>query len=106
MKALNQKRPVESNCYSGGRRPVCRLPGPTVFGKFSMHAPVVVVHPELLRKREVASLLGIGLRSLNRNVQQGRFPGPIRLGTRTLRYSRRAVLAWIAEQSAGGAITK
>jgi predicted DNA-binding transcriptional regulator AlpA len=65
-----------------------------------------VFRPEMLRKREVARLLGIGLRSLNRNVEQGRFPRAIRLGTRTLRYSRRAVLAWIAEQSAGGAITK
>ena len=55
--------------------------------------------PEMLTLHEVAALLGIGLRSLNRNVQTGLFPAPIRLGRRTLRYSRRAVLAWIDEQS-------
>ena len=55
--------------------------------------------PEMLTLQEVAALLGIGLRSLNRNVQTGLFPPPIRLGRRTLRYSRRAVLAWIDEKS-------
>lgn len=55
--------------------------------------------PELLSLREVAKLLGIGLRSLNRNVERGLFPPPIRLASRTLRYSRRAVLAWIDEKS-------
>jgi predicted DNA-binding transcriptional regulator AlpA len=60
---------------------------------------VSVHQPELLSLREVADLLGIGLRSLNRNVERGFFPPPIRLSTRTLRYSRRAVLAWIDERS-------
>lgn len=55
--------------------------------------------PELLTVKEVAALLGIGLRSLSRHVQCGFFPPPLRLGSRTLRYSRRAVLAWIAKQS-------
>ena len=55
--------------------------------------------PEMLTLQEVADLLGIGLRSLNRNVQTGLFPPPIRLGRRTLRYSRRAWLAWIDEKS-------
>jgi predicted DNA-binding transcriptional regulator AlpA len=55
--------------------------------------------PEMLKLQEVADLLGIGLRSLNRNVERGLFPPPIRLGRRTLRYSRRAVLAWIDEKS-------
>lgn len=58
--------------------------------------------PEMLSLREVARLLRIGLRSLNRNVEQGMFPPPIRLGRRTLRYSRRAVLAWIDERSGRG----
>jgi len=57
------------------------------------------VRPELLTLSEVADLLGIGLRSLNRNVEAGHFPAPIRLSRRTLRYSRRAVLAWIDEKS-------
>lgn len=60
---------------------------------------VAPAKPELLRVREVADLLGIGLRSLQRNVEQGLFPQPIRLSSRTLRYSRRAVLQWIAERS-------
>lgn len=55
--------------------------------------------PEMLTLREAARLLGIGLRSLARNVNEGLFPPPIRLGRRTLRYSRRAVLAWIDEKS-------
>jgi predicted DNA-binding transcriptional regulator AlpA len=61
--------------------------------------PLAPAKPELLRLREVADLLGIGLRSLNRNVERGLFPRPIRLSSRTLRYSRRAVLQWIAERS-------
>lgn len=55
--------------------------------------------PELMTLKEVAELLGVGLRSLNRHVRRGFFPPPLRLGTRTLRYSRRTVLDWIAEQS-------
>ena len=55
--------------------------------------------PEMLTLQEVADLLGIGLRSLNRHVQTGLFPPPLRLGRRTLRYSRRALLAWIDEKS-------
>lgn len=57
--------------------------------------------PELLRLREVAHLLGIGLRSLNRLIASGSFPPPIRLSGRTLRYSRRAVVDWIARKSGG-----
>jgi predicted DNA-binding transcriptional regulator AlpA len=60
---------------------------------------VTGVKPEMLSLREVAQLLGIGLRSLGRNVNEGLFPPPVRLGRRTLRYSRRAVLAWIDEKS-------
>jgi predicted DNA-binding transcriptional regulator AlpA len=55
--------------------------------------------PELLTLGEVSHLLGIGLRSLNRSIDMGVFPPPIRLGKRCLRYSRRAVLAWIDAQS-------
>lgn len=55
--------------------------------------------PELLTVKEVAQLLGIGLRSINRHVRNGFLPPPLRLGLRTLRYSRRAVLDWVAEQS-------
>jgi predicted DNA-binding transcriptional regulator AlpA len=57
--------------------------------------------PEMLRMQEVADLLGIGLRSLTRCVSSGVFPSPVRLGTRTLRWSRRAVLAWIDQQQSG-----
>jgi excisionase family DNA binding protein len=55
--------------------------------------------PELLTVQEVAELLGIGRRSISRHVQNGCLPPPLRLGRRTLRYSRRAVLDWVAEQS-------
>jgi predicted DNA-binding transcriptional regulator AlpA len=61
--------------------------------------PVAPAKPELLSLREVVTVLGIGLRSLNRIVERGLFPRPIRLSSRTLRYSRRAVLQWIDERS-------
>ena len=60
---------------------------------------VTAAKPELLSIRQVTELLGIGRRSLSRHVRLGLFPPPIRLGSRTLRYSRRAVLAWIDERS-------
>lgn len=57
------------------------------------------VKPELLTAQEVAALLGIGVRSLARHVQRGLLPRPLRIGTRTLRYSRQAVMAWVADQA-------
>jgi excisionase family DNA binding protein len=55
----------------------------------------------MLTLREVASLLGIGLRTLRRHIAAGNFPKPIRLGG-TLRYSLKAVKSWIDARSEEG----
>jgi len=57
--------------------------------------------PVMLTLREVASLLGIGLRTLRRHIAAGNFPKPIRLGG-TLRYSLKAVKSWIDARSEEG----
>lgn len=57
---------------------------------------------QMLRATEVATLLGIGERSLARFVKSGRFPKPAKIG-KALRFSRQAVQQWIAVQQNGGA---
>jgi excisionase family DNA binding protein len=57
--------------------------------------------PVMLTLREVASLLGIGLRTLRRHIAAGSFPKPIRIGG-TLRYSLKAVESWIDARSVEG----
>ncbi len=54
--------------------------------------------PLLLSLREVADVLGIGLRSLHRHIKAGRFPRPIRIGG-TRRFSRKSIAQWVDSQS-------
>lgn len=56
--------------------------------------------PSLLRPEEVAELLGVGLRSLNRYVKQGEFPAPLKIGRQT-RFTRTQVKHWIQHREGG-----
>ena len=58
-------------------------------------------NPTTLRPKELAALLGIGERSLFRYLKSGDLPQPIRLG-RSMRWSRQAILEWIAHRSNEG----
>ena len=58
------------------------------------------IEPELIRLKDAADLLNISLRALQRSIAIGRIPAPIRLGPQTLRYSKRALLSWIAKEAA------
>ena len=57
--------------------------------------------PELLRLKDASEFLGIGLRSLQRQIANGTLPPPIQLGPRTKRYSRRTLLHWIDQLTEG-----
>lgn len=55
--------------------------------------------------RQVARLLSVSEKTLQRMVKQGRFPSPVKMGSRCVRWSRAVVVRWLEEQSqnAGGA---
>jgi prophage regulatory protein len=48
----------------------------------------------LLRLAEVRQLVGLGNSSIYKKVSEGRFPAPIKIGTRAVRWHMREVLAW------------
>ena len=57
--------------------------------------------PLLLTPAETAHLLGIGIRTLWRMVEDGRFPQPVRLGRKLVRWNRAVVLAWVERMTRG-----
>ncbi len=52
--------------------------------------------PEVMKVSEVAELLRVDRKTIYSMVQRGRLPGARRLG-RSLRFSRSALLAWLAD---------
>jgi excisionase family DNA binding protein len=63
---------------------------------------VDTLEPELLHVDEAARLLRIGRTRAYEMTQSGEMPGLVRIG-RSVRVSRRRLLAWIDEQSAANA---
>lgn len=57
------------------------------------------VEDRLVDSREAASLLGIGLTVFRREAGRGNLPRPIRIGG-AIRWSRTALLQWMAAQRA------
>ena len=53
--------------------------------------------PELINAREVASILGIGVSTLWRNVRADKIPAPIKVGGAT-RWRVSEIVAWIEAQ--------
>jgi predicted DNA-binding transcriptional regulator AlpA len=56
-----------------------------------MSKQAATARPELRSVEDIASTLGISAQTLMRMVRAGRFPKPIRLGQRCLRWSASAV---------------
>lgn len=50
----------------------------------------------LLKPRELAQKLGVGLRTLHRLKAQGVLPQPMRIGTRLVRWRASEIDSWIA----------
>jgi len=66
-------------------------------------ASVVQERPLLLSVRDVAALLGLGVRTVWRMVAQGTFPGPtVSIGERIRRWRRADVEAWVNKQAEQG----
>lgn len=60
--------------------------------------PTETITPELLTTRQAAELAGVGERTLWRWSRNGTAPSPLKIGNGqqgAVRYSRRALLAWI-----------
>ncbi len=55
------------------------------------------VTSELLKDKEVAAMLGIGVRSVWRKAQDGRLPPPVKVGGST-RWVKSTMCDWIVEQ--------
>ena len=53
----------------------------------------------LIRLAEVSTMVGLGRSSLYRYVSEGRFPAPIKVGFRSVRWKLSEVLAWRAKIS-------
>lgn len=65
---------------------------------------MIAVHePELILVEEAARLLGIGRTRAYQMTATGQMPGVVRIG-RSVRISRRRLLAWIDEQANPAAV--
>jgi predicted DNA-binding transcriptional regulator AlpA len=53
---------------------------------------------DLLNSQKVAELLGVSVDTLGRWQASGRFPQPVRLSRKTVRWHRRTVRAWVNQQ--------
>jgi prophage regulatory protein len=58
----------------------------------------------LLRLSEVSTMIGLGRSSIYRYVSEGRFPSPINVGYRSVRWKLADVLAWRAHISEAGSL--
>ena len=54
------------------------------------------MNDRLIRRDEVQQMCGISRSELYRQVADGRFPRPVRVGLRAVRWRRSEVEAWIA----------
>jgi prophage regulatory protein len=53
---------------------------------------------EILRKRRVLSVIGMGNTLLHDAVKRKEFPAPVRLGARAVGWKRSDVEAWVANR--------
>ena len=61
----------------------------------------MIVHEErLLNVREVTELIGVSRSTLHRMVSDNRFPTPIRVGLRAVRWRLSEVLVWMESRPA------
>ena len=60
----------------------------------------------LLRLSEVSTMIGLGRSSIYRYVSEGRFPAPVNVGDRSVRWKLADVLAWRAHISDAGAVAE
>ena len=58
----------------------------------------------LLRLSEVSTMIGLGRSSIYRYVSEGRFPSPVNVGYRSVRWKLADVLAWRAHISEADAL--
>ena len=54
--------------------------------------------PPFVRPRDLADFLGLTRRTIYAMIYDGRLPAPLRLGGRSLRWSREAIAAFLAAQ--------
>lgn len=64
---------------------------------------LILAPDELLSKAQVASVLGIHRATLEKWIATGKFPPPIVLSKRTIRWSPKTVTSWIARCARGAA---
>ena len=55
-------------------------------------------HDRLLRREEVESLVGLKRSSLYREMRAGRFPLPLRIGPRAVRWPASEIQSWLASR--------
>jgi len=69
------------------------MPGtvPTAAGRARGAPAKAALGSELMRRKDVAQRLGIGVRALDRMVKEGRFPKPLRIGKRTVGWPRNQI---------------
>jgi predicted DNA-binding transcriptional regulator AlpA len=69
------------------------MPGtvPTAAGRVRGASAKAAPGSELLRRKDVAQRLGIGVRVLDRMVKESRFPKPLRIGKRTVGWPRNQI---------------
>jgi prophage regulatory protein len=60
----------------------------------------------LLRLSEVSTMIGLGRSSIYRYVSEGRFPSPVNVGYRSVRWKLADVLAWRTHISEAGELVE
>lgn len=60
------------------------------------------MNDRLLRRHEVCSLVGMPKSTLYANIARGAFPAPVRIGRRSVAWSKAAIDGWINETIQAG----
>jgi len=68
-------------------------------GSASKHLDPVLNAQRLIRPAEVSAMIGLGRSSIYRYVSERRFPAPLKVGERSVRWKLSDVLAWRVEVS-------
>lgn len=56
----------------------------------------------MLRRRELESWIGLSRSTIYRLMSEGRFPRPIRVGPRAVRWPRTEIETWLRARPRGG----
>ena len=78
-----------------GARPLPELLEDQVFLWHEAKQEVTTMHDRLLRRRQVEEITGMSRSSIYRQMQDGAFPRPVKVGSAAVRWRASDITAWL-----------